>query len=144
MLVLTRAIDESIVINDNIVITVVDVRGDKVRLGVLAPMDVPVHRQEVHEAIVSWQAPEEAVGPDAADNEDGSPATIELSPAQLQFIDRIAQQIAQRGDDGVTRSQVVQSILSGVEHLADEICRASSPAEIQQMFRTVMRGAERA
>ncbi len=51
MLVLSRKKNESIVIGDNIVITVVDVRGDKVRLGIEAPKDVPVHRREVYDAI---------------------------------------------------------------------------------------------
>ncbi len=51
MLVLSRKKNESIVIGDNIVITVVDVRGDKVRLGIDAPKDVPVHRREVYDAI---------------------------------------------------------------------------------------------
>jgi carbon storage regulator len=51
MLVLSRKRDERIVIGDNIVITVVDVRGDKVRLGIEAPPEVPVHRQEVLEAM---------------------------------------------------------------------------------------------
>jgi len=51
MLVLSRHRDESIIIGDNIVITVVDVRGDKVRLGIDAPKEIPVHRQEVYEAI---------------------------------------------------------------------------------------------
>ena len=51
MLVLSRHRDESIIIGDDIVITVVDIRGDKVRLGIVAPKDVPVHRQEVFDAI---------------------------------------------------------------------------------------------
>ena len=51
MLVLSRKKSESIVINDDVIITVVDVRGDKVRLGIQAPRDVPVHRQEILEAI---------------------------------------------------------------------------------------------
>ena len=51
MLVLSRHRDESIMIGDDIIITVVDVRGDKVRLGIDAPTDIPVHRQEVYEAI---------------------------------------------------------------------------------------------
>ncbi len=51
MLVLSRQRDESIFIGDNIKITVVDIRGDKVRLGIEAPSEVPVHRQEVYEAI---------------------------------------------------------------------------------------------
>jgi carbon storage regulator len=51
MLVLSRQRDESIIIGDNVVITIVDVRGDKVRLGIDAPREVPVHRREVYEAI---------------------------------------------------------------------------------------------
>ena len=51
MLVLSRQRDESIVIGDNIVITIVDIRGDKVRLGINAPTEIPVHRQEVYDAI---------------------------------------------------------------------------------------------
>ena len=51
MLVLSRHRDESIMIGDEIVITIVDIRGDKVRLGIDAPQDVPVHRQEVYDAI---------------------------------------------------------------------------------------------
>ena len=51
MLVLSRHRDESIMIGDNVVITIVDIRGDKVRLGIEAPTEIPVHRQEVYEAI---------------------------------------------------------------------------------------------
>jgi carbon storage regulator len=51
MLVLSRLKDEKIVIGDNITITVVDIRGDKVRIGIDAPMEVPVHRQEVYDKI---------------------------------------------------------------------------------------------
>jgi carbon storage regulator len=51
MLVLSRKRDEVIVINDDIRITIVDIRGDKVRLGIDAPKNVTVHRQEVYDAI---------------------------------------------------------------------------------------------
>lgn len=51
MLVLSRQRDESIMIGDNVVVTIVDIRGDKVRLGIQAPTEIPVHRQEVYEAI---------------------------------------------------------------------------------------------
>jgi carbon storage regulator len=51
MLVLSRHRDESIMIGDDIVVTVVDIRGDKVRLGIEAPTQIPVHRQEIYEAI---------------------------------------------------------------------------------------------
>ena len=51
MLVLSRKKNESIVIDNDITIVVVEIRGDKVRLGVDAPKEIPVHRQEVFEAI---------------------------------------------------------------------------------------------
>jgi carbon storage regulator len=51
MLVLSRQRDESIIIGDNVVITIVDIRGDKVKLGIEAPREISVHRQEVYEAI---------------------------------------------------------------------------------------------
>ena len=51
MLVLSRKRNESIVINNDITIVVVEIRGDKVRLGVEAPKEIPVHRQEVYDAI---------------------------------------------------------------------------------------------
>lgn len=70
MLVLSRKKNESIVIHENIVITVVEVRGDKVRLGIEAPREVPIHRSEVYEAIQSERA--------SATNEDAS----EVSPAE--------------------------------------------------------------
>ena len=58
MLVLSRKNNESIVIGDGIVITIVDIRGDKVRLGIEAPKEVPVHRQEVFDAIKKAQSQE--------------------------------------------------------------------------------------
>jgi len=60
MLVLSRQKDESIIIGDNVEVTIVDVRGDKVRLGITAPKDVPVHRREVYEAIQREKAEKEA------------------------------------------------------------------------------------
>ena len=57
MLVLSRRVNESIVINDDITVTVIEIRGDKVRLGVEAPAEVPVHRREVLDAIRRSEAP---------------------------------------------------------------------------------------
>ncbi|MGH7129267.1 MAG: carbon storage regulator CsrA [Planctomycetaceae bacterium] len=51
MLVLSRKKDEKIIIGDNITLMVIEIRGDKVRLGIDAPKEITVHRQEVYEAI---------------------------------------------------------------------------------------------
>ena len=51
MLVLSRQKDESIMIGDEVEITIVDVRGDKVRLGITAPKSIAVHRREIYDAI---------------------------------------------------------------------------------------------
>lgn len=67
MLVLSRKRNESIVINDQIVVTVIEVRGDKVRLGIQAPRDVPIHRSEVMAAIQRAQE----VGTAGADETNG-------------------------------------------------------------------------
>ena len=65
---LSRKKNESIVINDDITIVVVEIRGDKVRLGVEAPKEVPVHRREVFDAIRR----NEAAGDKAASGTDAS------------------------------------------------------------------------
>ena len=68
MLVLSRKKNESIVIGGTIVITVVEVRGDKVRLGIQAPTEIAVHRLEVYEAIqrdLQREAPEAEVSEDS-------------------------------------------------------------------------------
>jgi carbon storage regulator len=60
MLVLSRQKDESIMIGDNVEIIIVDVRGDKVRLGITAPKDIPVHRREIYDAIQREKAEKKA------------------------------------------------------------------------------------
>jgi carbon storage regulator len=67
MLVLSRKKNESIVINDDITIVVVEIRGDKVRLGVEAPKEVPVHRREVFDAIRRNEATTAKQAPAQAD-----------------------------------------------------------------------------
>lgn len=65
MLVLSRKKNESIVINDDITIVVVEIRGDKVRLGVEAPKEVPVHRREVYDAIKQSEQQAESAAPES-------------------------------------------------------------------------------
>jgi len=62
MLVLSRQRDESIMIGDDVEITIVDVRGDKVRLGITAPKHIPVHRREIYDAIQREKAQKAEAG----------------------------------------------------------------------------------
>jgi carbon storage regulator len=57
MLVLSRKLNESIVINDNVVVTVLGVKGNTVRLGIEAPGEIPVHRQELYEKMQNQEVP---------------------------------------------------------------------------------------
>ena len=61
MLVLSRKKDEKIIIGDKITLMVIEIRGDKVRLGIEAPKDVTVHREEVYEAIIKERSGQEGV-----------------------------------------------------------------------------------
>jgi carbon storage regulator len=63
MLVITRKKNEALVINGDIIVVVVDILGDKVRLGVEVPREVPVHRREVYDAIVRNQSERPVEGP---------------------------------------------------------------------------------
>ena len=63
MLVLSRHRDESIMIGDDIVVTIVDIRGDKVRLGINAPQGIPVHRHEIYEIIMRENKKASEMGP---------------------------------------------------------------------------------
>ncbi len=64
MLVLSRQRDESIIIGDNIVVTIVDIRGDKVRLGIKAPPEISVHREEIYNLIQKEAQQQETPNPD--------------------------------------------------------------------------------
>ena len=75
MLVLSRQRDESIIIGDNVVVTVVDVRGDKVKLGIEAPIEVSVHRREVYEAIRRENQQAAKLRPEDARGIGGSPGS---------------------------------------------------------------------
>ena len=65
MLVLSRKKDEKIVIGDNITVMVIEIRGDKVRLGIEAPKEITVHRQEVYDAIKREQTEKRDISIDA-------------------------------------------------------------------------------
>jgi carbon storage regulator len=83
MLVLSRQRDESIMIGDDVEITIVDVRGDKVRLGITAPKSIAVHRREIYDAIQREKAEKAQAGPGQSPDGNGqlSPTPQQTPPA---------------------------------------------------------------
>lgn len=77
MLVLSRKKNESIVINDDITIVVVEIRGDKVRLGVEAPKEVPVHRREVYDAIKRSEQEKNSIASESNESSEKNQAASE-------------------------------------------------------------------
>ena len=122
MLVMTRRIDESILVDRHIEITVVEIRGDKVRLGITAPREVPVHRREVFEAIhgVDGSQPGDADHDGTPSKaETPEPASVDLLDGQIALLDRLRDSIRTRSGVAPCREETLGAILSAI-HEAEE------------------------
>ncbi|MCH8748550.1 carbon storage regulator CsrA [Patescibacteria group bacterium] len=83
MLILSRKKNESIVINNDITVMVVEIRGDKVRLGIDAPREIPVHRREIYEAIQrNEQSPKDKAAAEAAEETTIDKQDEQVDPAK--------------------------------------------------------------
>lgn len=109
MLVLSRHRDESIRIGDLVLVTIVDIRGDKVRLGIDAPQHVPVHREEVHRAI------EREAAAKAAQSKLLPLAAVELRPDDTASLLLSVIRAARDADDGGNR----ESKLDAMDRILD-------------------------
>jgi carbon storage regulator len=117
MVVLSRKKNEAIVINDNIIVTVVEIRGDKVRLGIENPKEIPVHRQEVWQAIHGIASP--APIPSAAPPELPKPHFEQPQPDKL---DRFASALQARLSVSVSRDLVAAAMReAGIELPAGQL-----------------------
>ena len=140
MLVMTRKRDESIVIGADIEIFVVDIRGDKVRLGVKAPLELPVHRREVFEIIRraddnhANRAPFEARPAASASNSDAA-SEFGLSLSQLAFLDRLREAIGARGGATPCRAQTLSAVLSALDEAEETF---GGPATLEQLKSSIV------
>lgn len=126
MLVLSRQRGESIIIGDNIVVTVVGIRGDKVRLGIQAPHEIPVHRQEVHEAI-QREAEAEATLRRIIDQ------LFENESNTQDFEQAISQLINEQNNEAPDKKGFVIAVLSG--YLTPDVASSSrSPEELSKIY----------
>jgi carbon storage regulator len=158
MLVLSRRKDESVIIGDEISVTIVEIRGDKVRLGIEHPRDVPVHRWEVYEAIRHEDALQreqssssELPTPGTA-HPDASPATAVAAAARrpitsslaltgssagapASLLDRIAGALCTPAQPPLTRDRLTQAIAeAAVQALSTEIVRSMPPEQVKSLL----------
>jgi carbon storage regulator len=122
MLVLSRKKGESIVISDDVVITVIDIRGDKVRIGVEAPLEVPVHRREVFD-IIRQSMNQPAIEP-------VRPAGLTLAGRHIRLIDRLREALRGRSGMDLTRQEVLDAVLDGIEQCEQALREADSQEDL--------------
>lgn len=154
MLVLSRRKGESIVINHDIFVTVVEIRDDKVRLGVTHPREVPVHRQEVYEAIrredsrrpqfAAVMGTEQAMTEEAPPLADPAPLAEpqpETAAAKGSLLDRVVDALRAKLPAPVGRELVVQAIAeAAVQELSAEVVQSASGEELKALLLAALQG----
>ena len=114
MLVMSRKKDESLVIHDDITVTVIEIRGDKVRLGIEVPRHMSVHRREVYEAIM-------AQSDGRSSRTSAPPTTITLTETQVALLERIRTSIGLSGGPEPTLEEALGMLLDAVEEAEEHL-----------------------
>ena len=116
MIVISRQKDTAIVIGDGIIVTVIDIRGDKVRLGIEHPAGVTVHRKEIYDVILRQDTPAPVPTSAVSPPEPPKPHFAERQPDKL---DKLAAALKSRLGVSVDRDLVIQALRdAGIEELA--------------------------
>ncbi len=149
MMVLSRKKNESVVINNDITVTVVEIRGDKVRLGIVAPKEVPVHRQEVYDAIHSQSVPpvpsiqpiqfpptmpQRHEDPWRPHLDKSDPASSESNERREAFLSRLARHLKEKSGKDVILGNVAQTLIDGVYYSGIDLSQADSLDHLKQLL----------
>jgi carbon storage regulator len=150
MLVISRKKNESVVINNNVTVTVVEIRDDKVRLGVLSPKEVPVHRQEVYEAIHSH--PQSEIDPDYVEPapltqpmlppddswrphlDKADPAGAESNERRAGYLGRLASDLRQKSGKDLSLGNVADTIIDAVYYSGIDLGQADSLENLKKLL----------
>jgi carbon storage regulator len=114
MLLISRKKDESLVINDDITVTIIEIRGDKVRLGLQVPKHMSVHRREIYEAIMARS--------DGMSSRTPMPAQkITLTEGQVALLERVRTSIALSGGTEPSLEQTFGMLFDAVEEAEEHL-----------------------
>ncbi len=142
MLVLLRKKNESVVIANEITVTVVDIREDKVRLGFVMPKDVPIHRQEVYDEIYKTR-PKPTLGlPRKAPPEDpwhphldkSNPASAESNERRASYLDRLARNLREKSGKDLSLGNVADTIIDAIYYSGIDLSQADSLENLKQLL----------
>jgi carbon storage regulator len=136
MIVITRRRDEAIIIGDDIIVSVVEIRDDRVRLGVQAPLEIGVHRHEVYEAIRSQTdlpttMPSVESTMPAIESMAPQPTTIALADRHVALLDRLRSTIGGRGGIAPSREEALGAILDAFETAQASVAEATLLAHLE-------------
>ncbi|MBW3543845.1 MAG: carbon storage regulator CsrA [Planctomycetes bacterium] len=150
MLVLSRKKDESVILGDNITVTVIEIRGDKVRLGFDHPREMSVHRKEIHDAILAESAADAPpVTPLAAASFAQSAKRSRAAPSgrnssrPASLLDRVVAALQARTDTAISREVLTQAIAEAtVQELSTEVLRSASPELLKTLLLEALNARE--
>ena len=141
MLVLLRKKNESLVINNDITVTVVDILDEKVRIGIVAPKDMPVHRQEVHDVIhgpfvqpIQIAEPKPRLVDPWAARPDDDPASASSNERRSHFLGRIAWNIREKSAQSVTLANIAGAIIDAVQESGMDLNQANSLEHLKRLL----------
>jgi carbon storage regulator len=148
MLILTRRKDQAVAIGDQITVTVVEIRDDKVRLGFVVPKEMPLYRQEVHEAIhpepnfsnlaLMGDSGEQGHPP----KKNGEPTSVTLSHRQFKFLNSLAQVLKKKTGTDFDASAVAQGLIDAVEELDVDLTKAACLQDFKKLLAEKQKGSE--
>ncbi|NUQ63328.1 MAG: carbon storage regulator [Pirellulales bacterium] len=133
MLVLSRKLNESVVIGD-VTVTVIEIRGDRVRLGIEAPVHVPVHRREVFDALSRWMDEPGDVTLPPADIEPPRSSDVALTTRHIRLIDRLREAIRVKSGDSPSRQQILDAILDSIAQCEEVLREAESQEDLVSLL----------
>jgi carbon storage regulator len=143
MLVILRKKNESLVINNDVTVTIVDILDERVRIGIVAPKNMPVHRQEVFDAILDQGGTIPAASTVASKTPqvnpwetppDDDPSIAASNERRSRFLGKIAWSIREKSARAVSVGDVAQTVIDAVHDSGIDLSRAKSLDDLKELL----------